>query len=66
MFLYDMFGMLALILIGAFLLFIPLAAAGSLVWTFGKVANVKSRIETRRFVARQRGSKASRLGMGGD
>lgn len=66
MFLYDVFGMLVLILIGAFLLFIPLAAAGSLVWTFGKVAKVKSRIETRRFAARQGGSKASALGMGRD
>ncbi len=44
MFLYDTFGMLFLILIGAFLLLIPLAAAGSLVWMFGKVAKVTSRI----------------------
>ena len=66
MFLYDVFGMLILVLLGAFLLFIPLATAGSLVWTFGKVAKVKSRIEAQRFMARQRGSKASSLGMGGD
>jgi uncharacterized membrane protein HdeD (DUF308 family) len=62
MFLYDVFGMLVLVLIGVFLLFIPLAAADSLVWTFGKVAKVKSRIETQRFAARHGGSKESLLG----
>ncbi|HEV8131816.1 MAG TPA: hypothetical protein VGQ81_11225 [Acidobacteriota bacterium] len=54
--------MLVLVLIGVFLLFIPLAAADSLVWTFGKVAKVKSRIETQRFAARHGGSKESLLG----
>lgn len=63
---YDVFGMLVLVLIGAFLISIPLAAAGSLVWTFGKVAQVKSRIEAQRFAARQGGLKASPLRMGRD
>ncbi|HEY3130521.1 MAG TPA: hypothetical protein VGL91_13755 [Acidobacteriota bacterium] len=66
MFLYDVLGILILVLLGAFLLSMPLAAAGSLVWTFGKVANVKARIEAHRFVARQRGSKAIPLGMDRD
>ena len=59
MFLYDTLGMLLLIVIGAFLLFIPLAAAGSLVWVFGKVAKVTSRIEAQRFVFRQHRLTAS-------
>lgn len=56
MFLYDTFGLLVLILMGAFLLFIPLAAAGSLVWAFGKV---KWRMDTRHLRVRQPGSKGS-------
>ncbi len=47
---YDVLGILFLILAGAFLLFLPLATAGLLVWAFGKV---KWLIETRRTTIRQ-------------
>ncbi|HEY3131860.1 MAG TPA: hypothetical protein VGL91_20565 [Acidobacteriota bacterium] len=45
MFLYDFLGLLFLILTGAFLLFLPLATAGVVVWAFAKV---KWLIECRR------------------
>ncbi len=48
MFLYDVVGILFLILTGAFLLFLPLATGGMLVWALSKV---KSAIQTRRRIA---------------
>lgn len=50
MFLYDLLGILFLIVTGAFLLFLPLAAAGLLVWAFGKLKWV---IESHRKTVRQ-------------
>jgi hypothetical protein len=40
MFLYDALGILFLILSGAFLLFLPLATGGLLVWAFAKMKSV--------------------------
>ena len=48
MFLYDAVGILFLILSGAFLLFLPLATGGMLLWALSKV---KSAIQTRRRAA---------------
>jgi len=45
MFLYDFLGLLFLIFTGAFLIFLPLATAGVLLWAFAKV---KALIECRR------------------
>jgi hypothetical protein len=49
-FLYDILGILLLVFTGAFLLFLPLAAAGLIVWAFGKV---KWFVESHRGTLRQ-------------
>ncbi len=40
MFLYDAFGILFLILVATFLLFLPLATGGLLFWIWGRVKSM--------------------------